>query len=134
LAVGEGESDQESPSGRNRLIRNIQLCRFKGDTMTTASALIDLTPNKHPEALAWRLREFQLAADPLVKAMVRLKSLAIPSYCVIVHSDGTQTDISKHDDGMTPEMRLQMQWLQDQHAALARSYGFGTPTDSSGNI
>jgi len=86
--------------------------------------LTDLTPSRYPEALEWRLREFRHAAAPLMKAMANLHSIATPSYTVIFHSDGSVSNLTPRDDGMTPEMRLQMQWLQDQHAALARSYGF----------
>lgn len=95
-----------------------------GADAVNAADLIDLTPNRHREALEWRLREFRLAVAPLEKAMVRLHCLARPSYTMIVHSDGSSSGIQQLDDGMTPEMRMRMKWLQYQRAALARSYGF----------
>lgn len=86
--------------------------------------------DRRQEELERRLREFRLAAAPLVKAMVRLEAIAAPKYAVTILSDGMSSDIKKIDDGMTPEMRQQMKWLQDQHAALARSYGFDIAQES----
>jgi hypothetical protein len=89
-----------------------------------AQGMIQLQASKRPEDVERRHRNYMEAREPLVKAMTRIYALATPSYCFIMHSDGTSTNLSQRDDGLTPEMRQQMEWLKAQDAALARSYGF----------
>lgn len=89
-----------------------------------AQGMIQLQANQRPEDVARRHRAYMEAREPLVKAMTRLMALATPSYVITMHSDGTSSQFRGKDDGMTPEMRQQMQWLKAQDEALARSYGF----------
>lgn len=96
--------------------------------MTTA--LSQIRPSQNPEDVARRHRNYMEAREPLTRAMVALVSLARPTFCLVLHSDGSSTNMLPHDDGMTPEMRQQMQWLKDQDAALARSYGFETTPEA----